>query len=127
MSDPVAPPRAVLDADVIFSRVLHELLGRLAAELRLFDVIWSDQLLDEAESVLGQRKPLPAEAARRWVGYLREAFPDGHIDLGKMPPGCDLTATTTDPGDEHVCALAIVGRADLLITGDRGYLKEPLR
>jgi len=26
-----------------------------------------------------------------------------------------------------VCALAVAGRADLLITFDRGYLNEPLR
>jgi hypothetical protein len=32
VSDP-GPPRAVLDSDVIFSRVLHELFGRLASEL----------------------------------------------------------------------------------------------
>jgi hypothetical protein len=28
-------PRAVLDSDIIFSRVLHELMVRIAAELRL--------------------------------------------------------------------------------------------
>jgi hypothetical protein len=36
-------PRAVLDADIIFSRVLHELMGRIAAELRLLDLFWSDR------------------------------------------------------------------------------------
>jgi hypothetical protein len=34
---------------------------------------------------------------------------------------------TRDPGDVHVCALAIAGSADLLFTFDRGYLKGPLR
>jgi hypothetical protein len=51
-------PRAVLDADIIFSRVLHELMGRLAAGARLFDLIWSEELLGEAKSSLIERKGL---------------------------------------------------------------------
>lgn len=56
-------PRAVLDADVIFSRVLHELMGRLATGARLFDLVWSEELLDEAKSSLIERKGLSTEAA----------------------------------------------------------------
>lgn len=55
-------PRAVLDADLIFSRVLHELMGRLATGARLFDLVWSDELLDEAKSSLMKRKGLSADA-----------------------------------------------------------------
>ena len=68
-------PRAVLDSDVIFSRVLHELFGRVAAEARLLDLIWSEPLFAEAERVLIERKPLPPGVAARWVGYLRQALP----------------------------------------------------
>ena len=49
--------RAVLDANVIFSRVLHELIGRLAREARLFDLIWSEALLAEAKRALIDAKP----------------------------------------------------------------------
>ena len=83
-SDPWAPPRAVLDADVIFSRVLHELFGRLASELQLLTLIWSDQLLDEAAAALVARKPTTPEVAARWVGYLRDVFPDGRVQLGLL-------------------------------------------
>jgi hypothetical protein len=38
-------PHAVLDSDIIFSRVLYELMGRVAAGLRLLDLVWSDELL----------------------------------------------------------------------------------
>lgn len=127
MSDPSGPPpRAVLDTDVIFSRVLHELLGRVATELRLLTLIWSDELLAEAERVLLERKDLPAAAARRWIGYLRDAFPDERIHVADLPAGIDLTRLTADRGDQHICALAIAGRADLLLTFDRGYLREAL-
>jgi len=69
------PQRAVLDTDVIFSRVLYELFGRLALQQRLLTLVWSDELLAEAERVLAARKPLPAAVAAQWVGYLREVFP----------------------------------------------------
>lgn len=39
MSDAGRVPRAVLDTDIIFSRVLHDLFGRLALRLRLFDLL----------------------------------------------------------------------------------------
>jgi len=49
---PSGPPRAVLDSDVVFSRVLHDLLGRHATGPRLLTLIWSDELLAEARSAL---------------------------------------------------------------------------
>ncbi len=52
-------PRAVLDTDIIFSRVLHELMGRIAAELRLLDLFWSEQLLAEAQGSLVEKKRTP--------------------------------------------------------------------
>jgi len=112
---------------VVFSRVLHELLGRIAAELRMLTLIWSNELISEIERVLIERKPMSPEAARRWAGYLRDAFPDERVDVTRLPPDVDLGQLTRDPGDEHVCALAIAGRADLLLTMDRGYLAPGLR
>lgn len=123
----MSTPRAVLDADVIFSRVLHELMGRLAASARLFDLIWSEELLGEAKSSLMKRKGLSSDAAHAWVGHMRREFPGGGVDLVGVREGLDLASMTRDSGDAHVCALAIAGSADLLFTFDRGYLKEPLR
>lgn len=120
-------PRAVLDADIVFSRVLHELMGRLATGARLFDLVWSEELLDEAKSSLMKRKGLSAEAAQAWVGHMRREFPNGGVDLAGVPEGLDLASMTHDPGDVHVCSLAIAGSADLLFTFDRGYLKKPLK
>lgn len=119
--------RAVLDADVIFSRVLHELIGRLAVGPRLFDLVWSDQLIEEARSALVSQKGIPGDAAEAWVGHMRREFPHGRVDPVLVPDDLDLAALTRDPGDHHVCALAIAGDAELLFTFDRGYLKEPLR
>jgi predicted nucleic acid-binding protein len=117
-------PRAVLDTDIIFSRVLHELMGRIAAELRLLDLFWSEQLLAEAQRSLVEKKQLPADSARRWVDYLRLSFPDGHIDLDPHAPHVD--DLTRDPADAHVCALVMAAHADYLFTHDRGYLRDGL-
>jgi predicted nucleic acid-binding protein len=127
LSEPERPPRAVLDTDVIFSRVLYELLGRLALKQRLLTLIWSDELLAEAERVLAARKSLPAAVAAQWVGYLREAFPRERIDLGTLDAGADLGSLTSDPDDEHVCALAVAGGAELLLTFDHGYQRAELQ
>lgn len=117
----------MLDSDVIFSRVLYELLGRLALQQRLLTLIWSDELLLEAERVLTDRKPLPASVAAQWVGYLREAFPHERVDLSAALADVDLNSLTTDSDDEHVCALAVAGGADLLLTFDRSYVHEQLQ
>jgi len=123
----VSASRAVLDADIVFSRVLHELMGRLATGARLFDLVWSKELLDEAKSSLMKRKGLSADAAQAWVGHMRREFPNGGVDLAGVSGGLDLPSMTRDPGDVHVCSLVIAGSVDLLFTFDRGYLKEPLR
>lgn len=121
-----AIPRAVLDSNVIYSRVLHELMGRAALGGRLLDLIWSDELLDEAKRVLREHKGLDAEIAETWVGHLPAAFPSGRVDPALLPAGVVLSSLTKDPDDEFVCALALAGGAQLLFTFDRGYLRAPL-
>lgn len=117
----------MLDTDVSFSRVLHELFGRIASELRLLTLVWSDELLAEPERVLVERKPVAPAVAARWVGYLREALPDGWVDPAGKASAPDLSRMTSDPSDEHVVRLAIVGGADILIAGDKGYERDGLR
>lgn len=119
--------RAVLDADIIFPRVLHELIGRLSVGSRLFDLVWSDELLGEAKSSLVSQKGLSDEAAEAWVGHIRREFPGGRVNPAEVADDLDVESLTRDPGDVHVCALAGAGSAELLFTFDRGYLKEPLR
>ncbi len=120
------PPRAVLDADIIYSRVLHELMGRVADDLRLLDLVWSEELLAEARRSLTEKKGLAADVAARWVDYLPRNFPDGRTDVTRAADA-DIDALTNDPDDRHICALAIASGATYLFTHDRGYLHEALR
>jgi predicted nucleic acid-binding protein len=117
---PKHPPRAILDADILYSRVLYEFMGRIAAGIRELDLVWSDQLIDEATRVLRTRKGLPPNAAERWVSYLQIAFPAGRVDIGDALADDTLSSLTSDPDDLHVCALAIAANADYLFTADRG-------
>lgn len=118
-------PRAVLDADIIYSRVLHDLMGRTARDLRVLDLFWSEELLAEARRSLEAKKQLAPASAQRWVGYLPRNFPNGRIDLDQTP-SADFEQLTRDPSDIHVCALAVAARADYLFTHDRGYLRDAL-
>ena len=119
-------PRAVLDSDIVFSRVLHELMGRVAKRLELLDLVWSEELLAEARRSLVEKKGLSEDAAARWVGYLPQNFPDGEADLTGAAASVDLSALTDDPDDHHVCQLAIASGAAYLFTHDRGYLRSAL-
>ncbi len=120
------PPRAVLDSDIVFSRVLHELMGRVARRLELLDLVWSKELLAEARGSLIEKKGLSEDAAARWVGYLPQNFPDGEADLSGAATSVELSALTDDPDDHHVCRLAIASGAAYLFTHDRGYLRAAL-
>jgi predicted nucleic acid-binding protein len=117
----------VLDTDILFSRVLHDLFGRLALQLRRFGLLWSDELLAEAKRKLIEEKALSSAVAERWVGLLAENFPVGRVEIADALDRLDFTALTADPGDHHVCALAVAGNADYLITRDQGYLPDGLR
>jgi predicted nucleic acid-binding protein len=127
LSEPHRPPRAVLDTDIIYSRVLHELMGRVASRLRLLDLFWSEELLAEARKSLIETKGLAGEIAQRWVDYLPQNFPAGRTEVDEALGAIDLSSLTSDPGDHHVCALAIAAKADYLFTHDRGYLRDGLR
>lgn len=124
---PPARLRAVLDVDIIYSRVLHEFLGRLAGRLRLLDLYWSQQLLSEAKKTLIEKKGLTDQAAQRWVDYLRQSFPAGETNIDEVLASADFSSLSADPKDHHVCALAIAADADYLCTHDRGYLREGLQ
>jgi predicted nucleic acid-binding protein len=120
-------PRAVLDTNVIFSRVLHELFGRLATTGNLLELIWSDDLVDETTRVLVDDKGLSRENAELWVGLMTDAFPAGRVDTARLPPDLNLSALTSDDDDHHICALAVAGAANYLLTFDQSFNRLALR
>jgi predicted nucleic acid-binding protein len=119
--------RAVLDTNVLFSRVLHELIGRAATTGNLLELVWSDELVEETTRTLMEEKGLSRENAELWVGLMTDAFPAGHVDITQVPPDLDLSALTSDEDDHHICALAVAGAADYLLTFDKSFKRPALR
>ena len=54
-------------------------------------------------------------------------LPAGRTEIEDVLGAVDLRSLTSDPGDRHVCALAIASSADYLFTHDRGYLRDGLQ
>jgi putative PIN family toxin of toxin-antitoxin system len=114
--------RFVLDANVFVSG----LLSRNGAPARLlerwldgdFELIVSEQLLDELERVLGVpkiRRLVPEDDADQFIALLR-----GLAYL--VPDPADPPPTRSrDPGDDYLIALAATERARL-VTGDGDLL-----
>jgi predicted nucleic acid-binding protein len=111
----MAPPRVLLDANVLVPSVLREtLLGAAAAGA--FVPLWSARILKEWARAT-RRLPEGAEAvARAEIAALRVAWPAAEI-----PRDADLEALLAlpDPHDVHVLAAAITGGADVILTCDR--------
>jgi hypothetical protein len=101
------PPTVVLDTNVVFSRVLHELLGRAGNTGGLLELIWSEELVAETTRVLIEEKGLDRERAEVWAGLMADVFPAGRVDISEIPPGLDLSTLTSDDDDQHICALAV--------------------
>lgn len=98
----MTPPRAILDVDIIYSRVLHELMGRAATDARLFDLAWSEELLGEAIHALVDRKGVTREIAEAWAGHIRREFPNGRFTSDAL---ATLGVEVTDPDEFLVAAL----------------------
>jgi predicted nucleic acid-binding protein len=111
----MAPPRVLLDANVLVPSILREtLLGAAAAGA--FVPLWSARILEEWARA-ARRLPEGAEAvARAEAAAMRAAWP-----AAEVPPDADLEARLAlpDPNDVHVLAAAIAGGAAVILTLDR--------
>ncbi len=106
-------PVTVLDACVLYSASLRDLLMRLALA-GLFRAKWTEQILDEAFGALRrQRADLESNRLERTRRLMCEALPDAlvenHLDLIE-----DLDLP--DPDDRHVLAAAIRSGAQWIVT-----------
>ena len=111
--------RVVLDANVLLSALLggrtRPLLDALLA--RRFHLITSETLLEELASVLARpewRRVLEQGGGRELLAILREATtvvrPTRHVTICR------------DPTDNALLDCARIGRADVLVTGDKDLL-----
>lgn len=106
---------ALLDANVLYPIHLCDALLRMA-ETGVFQVRWSERILDEALRNIKANNPDKEAAVEQRFGDMRRAFRDALvIGYEELEP-----VMRNAPEDKHVLAAAIVGRADVIVTKNLG-------
>jgi PIN domain-containing protein len=101
---------AVLDACVLANSTIRDFV-LYAAYLALYRPIWSDDILQELRRTLS-RFGIRPERIDYMVDQMTGAFPEACVDGYESL----IAGLTNDPGDRHVLAAAIVGKAQLIVT-----------
>jgi predicted nucleic acid-binding protein len=118
----LTPYPVVLDSCVIFPMYLRDTLFR-AAEDGLYDVYWSQEILDGATRNLINSGRMARDKAARFEAALKEAFPNAMVEV----PEDLIEQMTNDPGDRHVAAAAVVAKAQVIVTSNlRDFPPETL-
>ncbi|MDO8880194.1 MAG: putative toxin-antitoxin system toxin component, PIN family [Coriobacteriia bacterium] len=114
--------RAVLDTNVYVAALLSR-DGSPARLIRalgegLFDAVVCPRLLDELLGVL--RRP---KIASRLEDLVAEDFVDwlGRVAIS-VPDPASIRQVSPDPDDDHLIALALIGRAEVIVSGDAHLL-----
>lgn len=106
--------RVLLDTNVLISGILFRGLPRTLLERAIrgeLHLVTSPVLLDELERILTERFRIPSELARLARGELET--------LAEVLAPNDEPAVSRDPDDDQVLATAVVGEAEVIVTGDR--------
>jgi len=102
---------AVLDANVLYPFTLRDTLLRAAAA-GLFQVRWSDKILDEATSNLVGDGVVTEQQANRLRATMSAAFPEARVTAFDKLVG----TMRNDPKDRHVAAAAVKAKAQVIVT-----------
>lgn len=115
------PQRALLDANVLFGSGLRDALLRLA-NARLFQPLWSADIHDEwMRSFSAERPDIPFHRLERARDEMNGEFPEAAVTgYGSLVSVVDLP----DPGDRHVLAAAIHGRANVIVTSNLRHFPD---
>ena len=106
---------ALLDANVLYPAGLRDLLLRLAGRY-LYAPLWSADIHAEwMSSLLADRTDIDPRILDRTRAAMDEHFPDA-IVTGYRTLAAELDLP--DPDDRHVLAAAILGEADVIVTGN---------
>lgn len=108
-----APPRIVLDANVLFSAVLRDTLLR-AAERGLCQIFWSQQIFDELGRSLIATGRTTSDSVSRMRATMDRAFPEAMVS----GYGALIAEMENEPGDRHVAAVAVKAKAEIIVTGN---------
>ncbi len=105
----------VLDACVLYPASLRDTLLRLA-EVEMYDVRWSQRIVDEAIDNLVDDDRMSRDQATHLMDCMNEAFEDALVPpdaVAQLEP-----SMTNDEKDRHVLAAAVVAGAQHVITSN---------
>jgi predicted nucleic acid-binding protein len=108
-----APFKVVLDANVLYPFSLRDTLLRAAAAA-LFQVYWSDEILEETRRNLVKSAAVPAESAAKLIATMRAAFPEACVTGYQSL----VVSMKNDPKDAHVAAAAMKAGAQVIVTSN---------
>lgn len=118
---------AVLDTSVLWPSLQRDFLLSLAAE-GSYGPRWSSAILDElvhheAKKLIERGTPEDdaARAAQRLIDQMSTAFDDALVNGWESLEG---TYGLPDPDDEHVVAAAVMGNAEVIVTGNLKHFPE---
>jgi len=115
----VAQLLALLDSCVIFPMPLCDTLLR-AGESGLYQLYYSQDILDGATRNLIKKGRMITEKASRFQQLIINTFPEGLVEV---PAGLELVMTN-HPGDRHVLAAAVAAKADIIVTANIKHFKS---
>lgn len=107
----VAPFKVVLDANVLFPFTLRDTLLRAAAD-GLFQLYWSEEILNEMERNLAKTGATVPDKAARLRRMMMKAFPEALVTKYESL----IAGMTNDPKDRHVAAAAVKAGAQVIVT-----------
>lgn len=106
-------PVVILDACVLFPMYLRDTLLSVA-EANLYELHWSQKILDEAMRNLVQKGKMSTQKAINLEQVMKIAFPqamvDAPIELERL--------MTNDLKDRHVVAAAVEAKANIIVTSN---------
>ncbi len=101
----------VLDSCVLYPMYLRDTLLR-AAEAGLYQVRWTEEILDGTFRNLVEDGCISPEKAQQLNHVMNRAFPEALIEMtDDLVPCLD-----NHEGDRHVLAAALVGKAEVIVT-----------
>lgn len=101
----------VLDSCVLYPFYLRDVLLS-AAEAQLYRPHWSQKILDDATRNLIKDRRMSKEGAERFSQAITESFPQALIEA----PTSLIPCMPNDAGDKHVSAVAMVAKAEVIVT-----------
>lgn len=107
-----ASPRVVIDACVLASHRICDLILRLAEEPGLYEPKWSDEIIGETVRTLEHKLNWPVSLVGYFESQLRASFSQAWVYNQKNW----TPLMTNDPKDRHVTATAVACDASLIVT-----------